>query len=76
MSKRMIGLGIGAVIVLVLLLSSLFVVKEGEYKVVLKFGEFSRVHETPGLKIRIPFIETVTSLPKYQKCMIVRLLRF
>lgn len=67
MSKRMIGLGIGAVIVLVLLLSSLFVVKEGEYKVVLKFGEFSRVHETPGLKIRIPFIETVTSLPKYQK---------
>ena len=66
MSKRWFAWMAAAVVVVVLLASSLFVVREGEYKVVLRFGEFSRVHQTPGLKMRIPFIETVTSLPKYQ----------
>jgi membrane protease subunit HflC len=58
--------GIIGVIAVILLLTSMFVVKEGEYKVVLRFGEVSRVHDSPGLKFRIPFVETVTSLPKYQ----------
>lgn len=67
MKGRLIAIGIIAVVAIVLLFSSLFVVQEGEYKVVLQFGEFSRVHETPGLKFKIPFIETVSALPKYQK---------
>lgn len=67
MIRRWIGIAIGTLIVVVALVSSMFVVKEGEYKVVLQFGEFSRVHDTTGLKFRIPFIETVTTLPKYQK---------
>lgn len=61
------GLGIIGVIVLGLLLASMFVVKEGEYKVVLQFGEFKRVHDEPGLYLKIPFIETTETLPKYQK---------
>lgn len=44
----------------------MYIVKEGEYKVVLKFGEAVRVAETPGLKLKIPFIESVSPLPKYQ----------
>jgi modulator of FtsH protease HflC len=60
--------GIIAVLLIVILASgSLFVVKENEYKVVLKFGEAVRIHENPGIKIKIPFIETVSALPKYQK---------
>lgn len=57
---------IGAVVVGVLLFSSLFVVKEGEYKVVLKFGEAVRIIKEPGLNFRIPLIEEVRMLPKYQ----------
>lgn len=54
-------------VLLILATSSLFIVKENEYKVVLKFGEAVRIHENPGIKIKIPFIETVSPLPKYQK---------
>lgn len=67
MKGRFVAVGIIAVVAVVLLFSSVFVVEEGEYKVVLQFGEFSRVHESPGLKFKVPFIETVSTLPKYQK---------
>lgn len=50
-----------------MLSGSLFVVNEGEYKVVLQFGEAKTIHQDPGIKIKIPFIQTVTSLPKYQQ---------
>jgi membrane protease subunit HflC len=66
MRTRWIALSVVGVIAVILLISSMFVVKEGEYKIVLKFGEVSRVHDAPGLKFRIPFVETVTTLPKYQ----------
>ncbi|WP_270169589.1 protease modulator HflC [Paenibacillus sp. SYP-B4298] len=67
MNKKGI-IGIASLIVVVLLLSnSLFIVNEGEYKVVLQFGEAKKIHQDPGIKMKIPFIETVTSLPKYQQ---------
>ncbi|XID95150.1 protease modulator HflC [Paenibacillaceae bacterium WGS1546] len=66
MNKKLITLLGAAVVVLILGASSLFVVKEGEYKVVLKFGEAVRVQQDPGLYMKIPFIESVSPLPKYQ----------
>lgn len=57
------------VIILVLLgvfLSNLIVVKEGEYKVIRQFGEVVRIVKTPGLTYKVPFIQSVTTLPKYQ----------
>lgn len=65
--KKWTVVGIGLVVLFILLSSSLFIVREGEYKVVLQFGEAKRIHENPGIKIKIPFIESTTSLPKYQK---------
>lgn len=50
----------------VILLANLFVVKENEYRVVRQFGEIKRVIEDPGINIKIPFIQSVTSLPKNQ----------
>ncbi|RJX39418.1 protease modulator HflC [Paenibacillus pinisoli] len=63
--KHWIGI-VGAVAVLLLVAGSLFVVKEGEYKVVLRFGEAKRTVMEPGLNFKIPFIESTTTLPKYQ----------
>ncbi|WP_246188076.1 protease modulator HflC [Paenibacillus tengchongensis] len=57
---------ISSVVLVILLAGSMYIVKEGEYKVVLRFGEAMRTVEEPGLKLKIPFIENVTELPKYQ----------
>ncbi len=54
------------IVILLLLLSSLFVVKEGEYKVIRQFGEVVRIKTEPGLAMKIPFIQSVSTLPKYQ----------
>lgn len=53
-------------LLLVLVLTNLFIVKENEYKVVRQFGEVVRIIEDPGLNYKIPFIQSVTTLPKYQ----------
>src|SRR4051812_19904972 len=52
--------------VILLIFTSLFIVKEGEYKVIRQFGEVVRIVDKPGLNYKIPFIQSVTSLPKYQ----------
>lgn len=65
-NRRNMYMGAGALIILILLLNSLFIVREGEYKVVLKFGEAVRIVQSPGLQMKIPFIENLMSLPKYQ----------
>lgn len=56
---------LGVVIVFFLLLS-IFIVKEGQYRIVLKFGEAVRIQTEPGIHFKIPFIESVRTLPKYQ----------
>ncbi|MEH7222994.1 protease modulator HflC [Bacillus sp. JJ1566] len=61
--------GIAILIVFILIgiaLVNLFIVREGEYKVVRQFGEVVRIVETPGLSYKIPFIQSVETLPKYQ----------
>ena len=50
---------IAAVVALVVLLSSIFVVDERERALVLQFGQIQRVEATPGLKFKVPFIQNV-----------------
>ncbi|MGF7046007.1 membrane protease subunit HflC [Paenibacillus sp. DS2015] len=57
---------ISVVLILILASGSMYIVKEGEYKVVLRFGEAIRAVPEPGLKFKIPFVENVSTLPKYQ----------
>jgi modulator of FtsH protease HflC len=62
---------IGSIFVIVIILlavfiSNLIVVKEGQYKVIRQFGEVVRIVKTPGLTYKIPFIQSVTTLPKFQ----------
>lgn len=53
-------------VILGIIFSNLFVVKEGEYKVIRQFGEVVRIESEPGLNYKIPFIQSVSTLPKYQ----------
>jgi membrane protease subunit HflC len=50
---------IGAVVLLMLLLSSIFVVDERQKALVLQFGQIRQVREEPGLGFKIPFIQDV-----------------
>ncbi|WP_421380412.1 protease modulator HflC [Bacillus salacetis] len=67
--RKYTKLGIFLVVViavLLLVILNVFITKEGEYRVVRQFGEVVRIEEEPGLSFKIPFIQTVSTLPKYQ----------
>lgn len=51
---------------LVILVSNLFIVKENEYRVVRQFGEITRIIKEPGVNMKVPFIQTISTLPKNQ----------
>ena len=55
-----------AVVIVILGFSSMFIVQQGEFKVVLQFGEAVRTEVEPGLKFKVPFIEKTVSFPKKQ----------
>ena len=52
--------------IVVMLIANLYIVKENEYRVVRQFGEIKRIVEKPGINIKVPFIQSVTTLPKSQ----------
>jgi membrane protease subunit HflC len=67
--KKYVSVGIvllSTLFVLILLFSNLFIVREGEIRVVRQFGEVIRIVDNPGLNYKIPFIQSVETLPKYQ----------
>ncbi|WLR50183.1 protease modulator HflC [Bacillus tianshenii] len=53
-------------ILLITAISNIYIVKENEYRVVRQFGEIVRIDKDPGLSYKIPFIQSVTTLPKNQ----------
>lgn len=59
-----ISIAAAVILIAVLLFGSLFTVREDEYAVVTKFGKIVTVHDQAGLKLKIPFMEQVRSVPK------------
>ncbi len=64
MNAKLIGLGIGLVILGVIGASSLFTVHETRQALVLQFGEPVRVIQQPGLQVKIPFIQDVVFIDR------------
>ena len=60
---RTILIAVLAVVILVLLLSSLYVVQPNEYGVVRQFGAVVDVKSEPGLYFKIPFVQEMSTLP-------------
>lgn len=48
----------------VIAFANIYVVKENEYKVVRQFGEVMKYESRPGVHFKIPFIQSVTTLPR------------
>lgn len=65
--KKALSLSITLIVLLiaaVLLLNSMYIVRENEYGVVKQFGKISVIREEAGLYFKIPFIEEFSTLPK------------
>ena len=63
--KKMFQSAFGTVVmiaVLVIAFSSIYVVEPNEYAAVRQIGKIVRVDDTPGLKVKIPFIQTVQKI--------------
>lgn len=65
--KKGIGFFAGFIVVVALFLglSCMVVTGENEYKLVRQFGKIDHVESEAGLSFKLPFIQTVDSLPKY-----------
>ncbi|MCP1145547.1 protease modulator HflC [Lysinibacillus endophyticus] len=50
--------------VIVIILANIYIVKENEYRVVRQFGEVVKYENEPGINFKVPFIQSVTTLPK------------
>ena len=62
MKKKIIAALI-AVIAFIGISQSMFVLEQGEYAIVKQFGEVIAIHDEPGMKIKVPFIQSVDTLP-------------
>lgn len=65
--KKGIGFFAGFIVIVAIFLSlsCMVVTGENEYKLVRQFGKIDHVESEAGLSFKIPFIQTVDSLPKY-----------
>ncbi len=64
--KKPIIFGVIILLLLSFIISNLFIVKENEYRAVRQFGEVVKIIDEPGLNYKLPFIQSVSTLPKYQ----------
>ena len=60
--RALILLGVLVVAVLVGVNQVLYTVDQTQFVVITRFGEITEVHSTPGLKVKVPFIDTVNRL--------------
>lgn len=63
-AKKLIGLCVITIVALIVFFSVTFVTAENEYAVVKQFGKIDRIIENPGLNVKIPFVQTVSKIPK------------
>lgn len=61
---RSIVIGIAAFFAFVSLLLSLVVTREDEYSLIMRFSKIGRIESEAGLSFKIPFVDSVETLPK------------
>ncbi len=64
MNRSVVAIGAAAVVVLVLLLSSVFEVNQTEQVLLTQFGKSVRVISEPGLHFKLPFVQTAITFDR------------
>jgi len=62
--KKSIFFILGLAIIIIFGLNNLFVVNANEYVIVRQFGEIVRIVDQPGLNYKLPFLQSISHLPK------------
>lgn len=65
--KRGLKITLGAVaalLVICIMGGCFFTTQQNEYSIVRQFGKVVRIVDTPGLSVKLPFIQTVSTLPQ------------
>lgn len=63
--KKTFFIYIPILIIAILLISNLFVIKPNEYGIIKQFGKIVKVVDEEGLKVKLPFVQSVSKLPKH-----------
>lgn len=63
--KKTLFIIVPIVLIVIILLANVFVVRPNEYAIIKQFGAIVKVIDTDGLKIKVPFIQTMEKLPRY-----------
>mgnify|MGYP003373869783 FL=1 len=64
MRNKKLFIILGSVAVLIGAAASVTVTAQNEYKLVRQFGKVKKVISSPGISLKIPFVETTATLPK------------
>lgn len=59
-----IALGIFVLLAVIILCNTCYVLEQDEYALVKRFGKVEEIHGEPGLYFKIPFLQSITTLPK------------
>ena len=59
--RNLIIAGVVVIVALIVISQALYVVQETEQVVVTRFGDVKSVHTSPGLYVKAPFVDTITS---------------
>jgi membrane protease subunit HflC len=65
--KKSITIGaiiVAGLLILGIILSSMYIVHQNEYGIVWQFGAVRSVKDRPGLYLKVPFVQSETTLPK------------
>ena len=59
--RNLVIAGVVVIVTLIVISQALYVVQETEQVVVTRFGDVKSVHTSPGLYVKAPFVDTITS---------------
>ena len=59
--RNLVIAGVVIIVALIVISQSLYVVQETEQVVVTRFGDVQNVHTSPGLYVKAPFVDTITT---------------
>jgi len=59
--RNLVIAGVVVIVALIVISQALYVVQETEQVVVTRFGDVKSVHTSPGLYVKAPFVDTITS---------------
>lgn len=64
-TKKILVVYLPLIIVAIILLNNTFVIRPDEYGVIKEFGKIVKIIDSEGLKMKVPFIQTASKLPKH-----------